>query len=343
MPFLEKVSSPSGSITSSNIVGLDAALSMTRDVYSPKADVSLSVGLQTSEQAATKRRSCGNSECTSGWTMPWRSRRRPVFEGYWGCSGRCVLRVVQTAVRREHGNLRQTARAEQHRHRVPLGLVMLAQGWITHPQLQEALAQQRANGSGRIGEWLVSECGLDREQVTRGLSLQWGCPVLSLEGFTPQNMALVMPKVFLEEFGLVPLRIAGSRLIYLAWGDRLQASVALAVERMSGLRVESGLLDSELLRTARIRMEQFESVPTTFETSGDEDTLAGRITAILEQKQPIGSKLVRLHQYFWLRIWMERGTKSRAGNVPMSAEDMQDYVFTIGQKDQSRIFAKNPL
>ena len=31
---------------------------------------------------------------------------------------------------------------------------MLAQGWITHPQLQKALELQRANGTGRIGDWL---------------------------------------------------------------------------------------------------------------------------------------------------------------------------------------------
>ena len=45
---------------------------------------------------------------------------------------------------------------------------MLAQGWITHPQLQKALEAQRENGTGRIGDWLISECGLEAEQITRG-------------------------------------------------------------------------------------------------------------------------------------------------------------------------------
>ncbi len=30
-----------------------------------------------------------------------------------------------------------------HRHRVPIGLVLLAQGWITHDQLKHALEAQR--------------------------------------------------------------------------------------------------------------------------------------------------------------------------------------------------------
>ncbi|MEO8736338.1 MAG: hypothetical protein ABI380_07330, partial [Edaphobacter sp.] len=41
-----------------------------------------------------RRRLCGSAECASGWTMPWRNRRRPVFEEQWGCSGQCVLAMV---------------------------------------------------------------------------------------------------------------------------------------------------------------------------------------------------------------------------------------------------------
>ena len=64
------------------------------------------------------------------------------------------------------GRWRRSASASPHRHRVPLGLLMLAQGWITHPQLQKALAAQRESGTGRIGEWLMSECGVEAEQIT---------------------------------------------------------------------------------------------------------------------------------------------------------------------------------
>ena len=209
---------------------------------------------------------------------------------------------------------------------------MLAQGWITHPQLQRALSQQRASGSGRIGDWLVSECGLETEQVTRGLSVQWGCPVISMDGFSPVQMALVMPRSFIEQFGMVPLRVAASRLIYLGCADRPDASVAFAVERMSGLKAEIGLVAAEHLEAARDRLLECEAVSTTVEAASDEDALAARVTAVLEQKQPLASRLVRLHQYYWLRIWLESGTKGKAGNVPVSDEDMQDYIFTIGAR-----------
>jgi hypothetical protein len=206
---------------------------------------------------------------------------------------------------------------------------MLAQGWITQSQLQSALEAQRASGRGRIGDWLVSECGLDPEQVTRGLSVQWKCPVLPVAGFSPREMVLVMPGQFVEEFGLVPLRVAGGRLLYLGCEDRLNASVAYAVEQMSGLKVESGLVEGAQLRSARTSLSAAEAIPQTVKAVADQDALAAQITAVLEQWQPVASRLVRLHQFYWLRLWLESGTKGEAGLLPRSAEDMMDYIFTV--------------
>lgn len=274
-----------------------------------------------------QRRLCGNADCASVWTMPWRSRRRPIFEDAWGCSGRCMLSIVQTALRRESGD--GIAAAIPHHHRVPLGLLMLAQGWITAPQLRQGLEAQRQNGTGRIGEWLIAECGLEAEQITRGLSLQWNCPVLSLERFSPEMMALVMPNFFVDEFGLLPLRVAGRRILYLAFEDHLDASASLAIERMAELKVESGVLNEVQFRAARNSLLQCASVETKIEKTPDTDALAGRITAVLEQKQPVASRLVRLHQYYWLRLWLENGMKGNPGKLPESREDICDYVFCI--------------
>lgn len=279
-----------------------------------------------------QRRFCGSADCSGGWTMPWRSRRRPIFEGQWGCSGRCMLAIVRDALRRESAHGAIAATSGPHHHRVPLGLLMLSQGWITPPQLRRALEAQRQNGTGRIGEWLIAECGLEAEQITRGLSMQWNCPVLSVDGFSPEAMALVMPEFFVERFGLMPLRIAGSRILYLAFEDHLDASASLAIERMTGLTVESGILNEVQFRAARSRLLQCDAIDTKLESVFDADTLAGRLTAILEQKQPTASRLVRLHHYYWLRLWLESGTVGKLGSFPASGEDMCDYVFTVGSQ-----------
>ena len=279
-------------------------------------------------EVAAQRRVCGSPECAGAWTAPWRSRKRPVFEEQWGCSGRCVLAMVRAAIRREAGDGGVGA-PEQHRHRVPLGLVLLAQGWITNPQLQAALEAQRLRG-GRIGERLIEDCGLEAEQITRGLSMQWSCPVLSASGFSPREMTLVAPRVLIEEFGLLPLRVAGGRILYVGFEDRLDAAAALALEQMTELKVESGLVRTEEYWTARKTLLESEGVPVKTETVAEADALAGRVTAILEQKQPVASKLVRMHRYYWLRLWLEAGAKSGQGTLPRGCEDVLDYVFIVG-------------
>lgn len=92
---------------------------------------------------------CANPRCGSGWLHLWRSRETPVFESGWCCSPACAATRVEAAVAREmdaRGNS-----VQGHRHRIPLGLAMLEQGWITQKDLRAALAAQRAAGSGRLG------------------------------------------------------------------------------------------------------------------------------------------------------------------------------------------------
>lgn len=273
-----------------------------------------------------RHRICGNKECVSSRVLPWRSRRRPIFEGMWACSGNCMLAMVRAAVRREYGQAPPLADESLHHHRIPLGLVLLAQGWITHSQLQRALDSQRASG-GRIGDWLVTLCGIGREQITRGLSVQWSCPVLTTAGFGAQEMALVMPKVFVQEFGALPVRTAGARILYLGFDDRLDASLGLALEKMSGLRVVSGLVDSDEIRSSRCSLLAAREVTVKLESLSDMDLLASKIAALVEHSQPMYSQLVRVHHYLWLRLWLESGAASGVGTLPRRADDMVDYLF----------------
>lgn len=300
------------------------------DQYRPSTQAApwAGVGLPASLAVPPSRRVCGSAECAGGWRAPWRNRRRPIFEGQWACSGRCVLEMVRAAVRRELGDGTDLASEAPHHHRVPLGLMMLAQGWITHPQLRTALEKQRESGTGRIGDWLIRECNVDAGQITRALSMQWGCPVLKGESFSPERMALVMPKVFAERFGMMPLRVAGSRILYLGFMDKLDASIALALEQMTELKVESGIVDGAEFEIMRDRLLACAEVKVKMEKAENADGMAARITAILEQNQPIASRLVRVHGMYWLRLWLEAGALGRAGSVPVRADDVRDYLFT---------------
>ena len=274
---------------------------------------------------------CGNAGCRTVWNFPWKSRSHPIFEERWACSAKCLLAMVHAAIVREVGDGRRDGVEVQHQHRIPLGLVMLSQGWITHAQLQIALEAQRAEGVGRIGDWLVSECGLEAEVVTRGLSVQWGCPVLTTEGFSPSAMAMALPKIFVEKFGILPLRVAGSKILYVGFEDHLDASSAFAAEQMSGLRTESGVVMEERFLEARERLLECEFAPVTECRVSDQDTLAKAIATVIDQKQTVASRLVRLRQYYWLRAWTTGGRYARGGNLPAKAQDAGDYLFTIGK------------
>ena len=284
-------------------------------------------------QAASEAESqiCGATGCTNSWRKPWKNRRRPIFEEEWGCSTRCLETMVGLAVLRvTSGEDGPTfASEEPHRHRVPLGLVLLAQGWITHPQLQAALTAQREAGEGRIGDWLTRRNGLPEEQIARGLGVQWNCPVLSLQGFSPRAMALVMPKRFIAEFGLIPVRAAGSSILYVAFQERLEAAAAFGIEQMCGLKVESGLLTTTQLESARTRLLAADSVPVRIRLVKDSDALTASLVKLLEQRQPVAARLVRIHQYFWMRIWMEEDAIPGKGKLQTQIEDAEDHIFLV--------------
>lgn len=296
----------------------------TQDTYRPNRPAN--------PDLADSDRMCGAPGCSGGWTMPWKNRRRPIFEQEWGCSSQCLNALVRAAVRREIGDGVRGDRDEPHKHRVPLGLVLLAQGWISHPQLQTALEAQRVTGRGRIGDWLTQSCGLAEDRIARGLGVQWSCPVLTTEGFSPTAMAVVMPKRFIAEFGLVPLRIAGSTLLYLAFEERMDAAVALGVEQMCGLKVESGLLAATQFQEVRSAVLGADGVSAEMHPVADRDALAAGIVRVLEKSQPVATRLVRIHQYYWLRMWLESGATRGLANLPPSAEDVVDHLFLVGKQ-----------
>ena len=324
MPFLDKQSwgRVAGSLLPTRAQTADEADLLGMERFRPGSARTGAMELDTLPRV------CGAVGCGGSWSKPWK-KRRPVFEDEWGCSGRCLQSMVRATVRRIATNSPGASDDVPHRHRVPLGLVLLAQRWITHPQLQAALEQQRTSGEGRIGDLLIRNYGLTEDRVTRGLALQWSCPVLTLDGFEPRRMALVMPVRLCAEFGLMPLRVAGTGLLYLASSGHMDAGIALAVEQMSGLTVESGLLNESEMQAAQVRLREVRSVTEHSRTASDADDLVSQVGKILEQKQPIVSRLVRVHGYFWLRVWLEHGAVSGTGRLPASDEDVEDYLFTM--------------
>ncbi len=266
---------------------------------------------------------CANPSCDSGWLHLWRSRSTPIFEGGWNCSPECTAIRMHAAVRREmdgRGNSQ-----ESYRHRIPLGLVMLEQGWISSSQLRKALDAQKAAGSGRLGHWLIRQQGISEQLVTKALGLQWSCPVLPLGFHDAEALAPAMPRLFVDAFGALPLRLAASQLLYLGFEDRLDAVLALAVERMTGLRVESGLVQGSLFRPAHTRMLKTSFPPVELVEAVSEPAVVHVLARAIERVRPVESRLVRVHDCLWLRMWRRR----QHGPLP-ATENVEDLICSIG-------------
>jgi hypothetical protein len=246
---------------------------------------------------------CMNIDCKTSWLRLWRRRNVPRFEGQWACSPECMRVLIEESVERELGD-GSPLEPQKHKHRIPLGLLMLSQGWITQDQLRTALdAQRAAGGKTRIGDWLMRQCDLSEEQVTRALSMQWGCPVLSLSGHQPETVSTLVPRILLDTYGMVPLRNHSSRLAYLAFEDHLDSTVALAVERMSGIHIEAGVVTASEFFRVRQRMMRATFPKAELLQAETSTSVARQIADVIERARPHQTKLVRMHRYFWLRIW----------------------------------------
>lgn len=271
---------------------------------------------------------CSNPECASGWLHVWRSRSAPVVEGGWSCSARCTRARIEALVRRESEGQKHIA--SPYRHRVPIGLVLLNQGWVTHDDLRKALDAQKKGDAARIGAWLMGHCGLDERRVTQALSIQWNCPILALDhGRTGQAVSLV-PRLFLDTFECLPLRLSSAGILYLAFEDRIDHSLTLAIERMTGLRVESGLLSGSDFRRAHHSMLSAKFPRARIIEAVNRDAIVNALARIIEKDKPVQARMVRVHGYLWLRLWKESSQFS--SEIPSSVADgMEDVVCSLAR------------
>jgi hypothetical protein len=265
---------------------------------------------------------CANPRCGSGWLRLWRRRETPVFEGGWCCSEVCMAARVSAALGREMDG--RGSPREGHRHRIPLGLVLLEQGWITNQDLRNALHAQRDAGAGRLGRWLVESRSASEENVTRALGLQWGCPVLAMEFHHPEGLTALVPRLFVDAFGALPLRVAAGRILYLGFEDHLDAALALALERMTGLEVVGGLVQESEFHPAHSRLLEARFPAAELIEAATEPALALALARTIERIKPVESRLVRVHDCFWLRMWV----RHESGPLP-GIDSIRDVIGSV--------------
>lgn len=271
---------------------------------------------------------CANRRCATGWLHLWRSRRAPAFEGRWACSAECMGELVALAVRREMDG---GDTAPPSPHRLPMGLMLVEQGRITAGQLHQALrAQQRAREetgeAARLGEWLIRSGVLGETALTHALSAQWNCPVFSLGNYGPEEVAVSMPRFLSEALGALPVRAVAGKLLYVAFNGRIDRSLSYAIERMTGMRVAAGLARDSEFEGAQSLFLKVAAPRTRFLEAASSWVLVRAITRLIEAEKPVEARLVRIHDYYWLRIW-RRG--STGPGLP-ECRAVEDLLATVG-------------
>ena len=93
-----------------------------------------------------------------------------------------------------------------------LGEVLLTAGAITVPQLEHALAEQRATGA-LLGETLLALTFITEDALASALAKQAGVPFVTLTNEEPDSAALALvPEPFARKHTLAPLEVKGAVL-----------------------------------------------------------------------------------------------------------------------------------
>src|SRR5687768_115962 len=100
--------------------------------------------------------------------------------------------------------------------RALLGSILLMHGVISEAQLQAALEHQKKTGS-KLGETLIQLDLCSEVDVARALAEQSDLPFVDLQQTPPSPQALrLIPQEVAVQYGLVPVRLEGQRLLVAA-------------------------------------------------------------------------------------------------------------------------------
>ncbi len=167
------------------------------------------------------------------WKRVWRRQGGMFLQGVYYCRPQCL----ETALVAQLSRLHALAPAAPPANRIPLGLLMVARGRLTYPQVVTALAAQQSARTVKIGEWFERLGFATEQEVTSALGLQWGCPVASsLDPATAAPFGRI-PLAILDAFQMLPLHfVSASNTLSLAFGERVDHAALYAIEKILDCR-----------------------------------------------------------------------------------------------------------
>jgi type IV pilus assembly protein PilB len=156
-----------------------------------------------------------------------------------------------------------------------LGELLLHANLITKAQLDQAIAEQRAEGS-RLGSVLTKFGWVKEEDVSRCLGAQYGIPYIDLDSQTiPLEVVRLIPPSIVQKHLVIPIGKAGTRLT-VAMADPTNVFAVDDIQFMTGLKVEAMVATEGAIRRAIDRFydssETLQKVMASIEDAGMEVT-----------------------------------------------------------------------
>jgi hypothetical protein len=240
---------------------------------------------------------CPRSKSPRAW---WRRTDGAVLQDVYYCGRSCL----ETALSAQLARLHAIAPAGPPPNRIPLGLLMVARGWLTHEQVARALAAQEAAHKGQIGDWFEKLGFATEREVTSALALQWGCPVAtSLD--SPYTSAFdPIPLGILEAFQMLPIHFnSATNTIYIAFGQRVDHAALYAIEKFLGCRTLPCVAGRKHVTEELIRMRQ-QTRPSEIEFAPMSDFAEiGRVSvSYMVRLGADQARLGRVGDIIWLRL-----------------------------------------
>lgn len=198
-------------------------------------------------------------------------------------------------------------------HRVPLGLVLLSRGEITHQQLLAALDQQQEHGGhGRIGEWLIRAGAVNEEDVADAVALQWARPTFPLaQSLSWQLCRGWVPLTIQERLRMLLVHFAAQRrTLYAAFSQAVDFQALAGLAEVFECKVESCIVTESAMQAVFEQMHQMpghdQLQDINFEHIHDAREVAAAVRQYARYAEARQIRLGAFGPYLWVRIKGDR-------------------------------------
>jgi len=267
---------------------------------------------------------CASTSCTAP-KRHWRILRNQtgiLLDGKFYCQSQCL----ETALAGQLSRLLAMAQPVPPPNRIPLGLLMVARGKLTHIEVRTALDAQRRMGGGKIGDWFEKLGFATEQDVTAALALQWGCPVVSSFELTAVDSPGSIPLPILEAFQMLPVNYAvATGTLYLAFGERVDHAALYAIERTLNCRTQPCVARRKSIARQLESMSHL-SHPNDVEFVTRDLSEMVRITlSYISRLGPEEIRVSRVGRFIWLRL----KTRSSATRFSAIRSTATNLVFCL--------------